>query len=70
MRTDMEALVPIHEAAELLGISPWTVRKYIHGQKLRTVRIGRRVLIEQSELRRIIAMGKDTGKELADKGSQ
>ena len=54
----MEALVPIQKAAELLGISPWTVRKYIHGNKLRTVRIGRRVLIEQSELRRIVEAGR------------
>ena len=54
----MEALVPIQKAAELLGISPWTVRKYIHWNKLRTVRIGRRVLIEQSEISRIVEEGR------------
>jgi excisionase family DNA binding protein len=58
-RTDMEALVPIDKAAELLGISPWTVRKYLHDNKLRSVRIGRRRLIEESELRRIIERGRD-----------
>jgi len=59
----MEALVPIDKAAELLGISPWTVRKYIHGHKLRSVRIGRRVLIEQAEIRRIVEEGRSDSTE-------
>jgi excisionase family DNA binding protein len=54
----MEALVPIQKAAELLGISPWTVRKYVHDKKLRSVRIGRRRLIEETELRRIVQEGR------------
>ena len=56
----MEALVPIDKAAELLGISPWTVRRYLQDNKLRGVRIGRRRLIEESELRRIIERGRDS----------
>jgi excisionase family DNA binding protein len=55
----MEALVPIDKAAELLGISPWTVRRYLQDNKLQSVRIGRRRLIEESELRRIIERGRD-----------
>lgn len=54
----MEALLPVDKAAELLGISPWTVRKWLHVKKLRSVRIGRRVLLEQSELRRIVEAGR------------
>jgi excisionase family DNA binding protein len=54
----MEALVPINKAAELLGISPWTVRKWLHGKKLRSVRLGRRVLLEESELRRVVEEGR------------
>jgi excisionase family DNA binding protein len=54
----MEPLVPIDKAAELLGISRWTVIKAIRSRKFRTVRIGRRVLIEQSEIRRIIDEGR------------
>jgi excisionase family DNA binding protein len=50
----MEPLLTIDKAAELLGISPWTVRAYIRDQKLRAVHIGRRVLIEQPELRRFV----------------
>jgi excisionase family DNA binding protein len=62
----MEPLVPIQKAAELLGISPWTVRKWLHGKKLRSVRIGRRVLLEQSELRRVVAAGRSDSTEPPD----
>lgn len=54
----MEALVTVVNAAHILGISPWTVRKYINMQKLKPVRIGRRVLIEPAELRRVIEEGR------------
>jgi excisionase family DNA binding protein len=50
----MEPLLTIERAAELLGISPWTVRAYIRDRKLMSVHIGRRVLIEQSELRKFV----------------
>jgi len=50
----MEQLFDIDKAGEVLGISPWTVRAYIRDQKLIPVRLGRRVLLEPSELRRFI----------------
>jgi excisionase family DNA binding protein len=50
----MEPLLTIGMAAELLGISPWTVRAYIRERKLMAVHIGRRVLIEPCELRRFV----------------
>jgi excisionase family DNA binding protein len=46
----MEALLSIEQAAQVLGISPWSVRRYIANKKIRPVRIGRRVLLEQREL--------------------
>ena len=46
----MEALLNCEQAAELLGISPWTVRKWLSTNKLRSVRLGRRVLIESTQL--------------------
>jgi excisionase family DNA binding protein len=58
---NMEALLTIERAAETLGISPWTVRKYVANDKLRPVRIGRRVLIEPEEIRRIIEEGRSAG---------
>ena len=59
-RNAMKALKNIEEAAGLLGISPWTVRSYIIQGKLRPVRIGRRVLIEEAELERFVAAAKLT----------
>ena len=53
----MEPLLGVDEAAKLLGLSPWTVRKLIATQKLCPVRINRRVLLQPDELRRIIKEG-------------
>jgi excisionase family DNA binding protein len=54
----MERLRSVNEAAEVLGISVYTVRKYIKLGKLTPVRIGRRVLLEEAELQRFILAGK------------
>ncbi|HMH05960.1 MAG TPA: helix-turn-helix domain-containing protein [Terriglobales bacterium] len=54
----MQGLKNIDEVAGLLGISPWTVRAYIRDGKLVPVRIGRRVLMEETELERFIARSK------------
>jgi len=54
----MRALKSMEEAAVLLGISPWTIRGYIRDGKLRPVRLGRRVLMEEAELERFVAEGK------------
>ena len=54
----MEPLKSIEEAAETLALSPWTVRAYVRQGRIRPVRIGRRVLIESSEIRRVIEEGR------------
>ena len=48
----------LREAAELTGLSHWTLRQYIRQGKLRAIRIGKRVLIEPSELRRLVEEGR------------
>lgn len=55
----MEPLKSIEEAAEIWGVSPWTVRAYVRQGKIRPVRIGRRVLIEAAEVLRLIEEGRD-----------
>ena len=55
----MRALKSVEEAAGLLGISKWTVREYIREGKLQPVRLGRRVLVEEVELERFVAEGKN-----------
>jgi len=46
----MEALLSIEQAAQVLGISPWSVRRYIANKKIRPVRSGKPVLLDQLEL--------------------
>jgi excisionase family DNA binding protein len=55
----MDRLLNIQAAAEMLSLSPWTVRAYIRSGKIRAVRIGRRVLLESEELRRLVNEGRD-----------
>ncbi len=55
----MEQLYDIPTAADLLCISPWTVRSYIATGRLNAVRIGRRVLLEGAELERLVAAGRE-----------
>lgn len=51
-------VLDVRQAAHVLSISPWTVRRYITDGKLKPVRIGRRVLIEPSELQRLVEAGR------------
>jgi excisionase family DNA binding protein len=44
----------------VLSLSPWTIRRYITDGKLKTVRLGRRVLIEPSELQRLVEEGRES----------
>ena len=57
----MKPLWSVEKAAELLGLSPWTLRAYIRDGRLRPVRLGRRVLLEESELERFVARSKSGG---------
>jgi excisionase family DNA binding protein len=54
----MKALHDVKDAAQLLAVSPWTIRAYIRQGKLRPVRIGRLVRLEEQELQRFVAEGK------------
>ena len=54
----MESLKSIEEAAEVLGLSAWTVRAYVRKGRINPVRLGRRVLIEPCEIERVIAEGR------------
>jgi excisionase family DNA binding protein len=51
----MQPLKSVEQAAGLLGLSTWTVRAYIRDGKLRPVRLGRRVLLAENELERLVA---------------
>ena len=64
----MKALRSVEETAELLGISIWTVRGYIRSGMLQPVRLGRRVLLEESELERFVAFSK--AEPIANNGAE
>jgi excisionase family DNA binding protein len=58
---EMEALTQLYDvntAAQMLAVSPWTVRAYIRNGKLRPVRFGRLVRLENEEMLRFIADAK------------
>ena len=56
---NMKPLKNIEQTAELLGISPWTVRSYVKQGKLHPVRIGRRVLLGEDELERFVGQNQE-----------
>ena len=51
----MNRLLTVSGAANLLAISPWTVRAYIRQGKLFPVRIGRLVRFDENELERFLS---------------
>lgn len=48
-------LYDVQSAASALAVSPWTIRAYIRSGKLRPVRLGRLVRLDQQELERFVA---------------
>ena len=52
-----DILHPIKEAARLLGISVWTLRKKAYDGDVASVKIGVKLLIPESEVERLIREG-------------
>jgi excisionase family DNA binding protein len=50
----MQQLLSIERAADLLSLSPWTVRTYEREGKITSVRIGRRVLFREQDLAKFV----------------
>ncbi len=57
MMKPAEVLHPVKDAARLLGISVWTLRKKAHERGIGSVKIGSKLLIPQSEVDWIIEAG-------------
>lgn len=51
----MEGLLTIDQTAEFTGLSAWTIRYFVKSGKLPSVKLGRRILIERSELNRLVS---------------
>jgi hypothetical protein len=56
--SESSALFNVEDAARVLGhISSWTLRKHLKCGTVTAVRIGRRIFINQAEIRRIQSTG-------------
>lgn len=53
--------VGVDEAAKLLGVSPYTIRNYIAARRLRSIRVGWRVLVPMEVLERVMEEGVQNG---------
>lgn len=54
----LEPLLKIEEAARLVGRSHWTLRQDVKAGRVKSLRIGRRIMIEPCEIRRLIEEGR------------
>jgi len=58
MTSVLEPLVTLDEAARILRRSHWTLREDFKAGRMLCVRIGRKLMVESNELRRIIEAGR------------
>ena len=56
--TQLDRLLDVHEAAEVMGVSHFTVRAWIRAGKLRATKLGRLVRLECGEVLRFIVDGR------------
>ena len=49
-------LLDVNSAAERLGVSPFTIRAWLRQRRLEYVKLGRRVLVPESAIRRFVEM--------------
>jgi excisionase family DNA binding protein len=56
-RRASDRLLKIEEAAAVLRRSHWTLRQDIKAGRIEAFRLGRRILIRQSELDRVVSKG-------------
>ena len=51
-------LISLEQAATMLGLSIWTVRKWALGHRIPSVRLGRRRLIDADDVVRLVEAGR------------
>ena len=63
-------MVGVQEAAEMTGISRFTVAKMARLGRIKTVRVGRRVLVPVVELERLAKSGAPSGTKSVEKATR
>lgn len=56
----MDSLRSIDNTAEILGVSPYTIRAWIRRGLLASVKLGTRRLVTESEIQRVMESGIET----------
>jgi excisionase family DNA binding protein len=54
---DLDRLNGVDESSRRIGVSQFTTRRLIKSGHLKAVRVGKRLLIPESEIERVIAQG-------------
>lgn len=57
MAEERKRLESVEETSRRLAVSTFTTRRLIKSKALRAVRVGKRVLVPESEIERVIAEG-------------
>ena len=57
MEDTQERLESVEEVSRRLSVSTFTTRRLIKANQLRAVRVGKRVLVPQSEIERVMVQG-------------
>jgi len=55
MNSGVGRLLTLRAAAELLGVSVWSLRRWSAQRRFAVVKLGRRVLVEEAEIRALVA---------------
>jgi excisionase family DNA binding protein len=55
MKTTQTQLLTVQAAADVIGLSVWTLRAWAYAGKVSSVKLGKRLLIPQSELDRLVS---------------
>jgi len=53
-----QLVISVKDAAQSLGLSPYTLRNWIKQGKIPSVRLGKRVMIEPSTIQQLLAKGR------------
>lgn len=57
-------LLSVKQVAQMLGVSPWTIRAWLSQGKMRRTKVGGRTMIRSSELQKVIYEEPDTYESL------
>jgi excisionase family DNA binding protein len=61
MGGSMKSLMSVHEAAERLGVSLWTVYRLARARRLGSVQLGKRRLFAEEDIEELVRSSRESG---------